>query len=143
MANLLSNPVYVTKTDIKDTTNISELKWDNNIDRYITEAQYIIDSYILTFWSKFDIEQKEIFPIKDYDWTSVIPDDIKLATIYIVEDIFLSWIPTVASWNDIVSEKVGDHSVSYSKDTKSELYIPEKAKNILDQYRTIFFKSIL
>ena len=144
MANLLSNAIYVTSTDVKETTNIVALaeSSDSNIDRYISEAQMIIDSYILVYWCKFDIEQNEIFPIDD-DWVALIPDDIKIATIYIVEDIYLSWVPTLASWEEVIEEKVGDHSVKFSENNKAIKFIPEKAKNILDRYKTIFFKHTL
>ena len=145
MANLLSNPIYVTSADVKETTNIVWLTSESigNIEKYITEAQMIIDSYILVYWSKFNTTQTEIFPICDSDWNSLMPNDIKIATVYIVEDIYLSWIPNVASWEEIVEEKTGDHSWKFSENNKAIKFIPEKAKNILDRYKTIFFKHTL
>lgn len=145
MANLLSNAIYVTSADVKQTTNIVWLNSESigNIEKYITEAQIIIDSYILVYWSKFDSTQDEVFPICDTDWTALIPNDIKIATIYIVEDIFLNGVPNVASWDEVIEEKVGDHTVKYSEKSDNIKFIPEKAQNILNRYKTIFFKHSL
>jgi hypothetical protein len=69
MANLLSNPVYTTAQDVIDTTKIIALKAlsQAEIERYITEAQYIIDSCIGIYGYRYDEDQSFIFPIKDDD----------------------------------------------------------------------------
>lgn len=145
MTNLINNAIYVTIDDVKDTTDISGLasESDSNITRFITEAQSIIDSYIEYFWTKYVSTQEFIFPIYNDDGESEIPNDIKIATVYIVEDIYLTWVPDVASGNDIKREKVGDHEVEYLDTNDNIKFIPEKAKVLLDAYVNNFNKSLL
>ena len=145
MTNLLATtPVYVTAQDVKDTTNVTDLKTelDADINRRINEAQQIVDDYIIHFWEKYDEDQANIFPIKDDNWSSLIPNDIKVATIYVVESVYLTWAPTTgaSSWWDIKSEKVWDHTITYTEWTSwSVELMSEKAKQILDNYKQVFY----
>lgn len=93
MANLLSNPVYITAQDIDDTSKDADLIALSVADKeqLITQAQYIIDDYIECYGIKFDGSQEFIFPTQDSDGNvEPIPNDIKVATLYLVEDLFSS-----------------------------------------------------
>ena len=50
MANLLLNPVYITRDDVRDTTDNAALiaLSDDAIDMLITQAQYLIDAYLIS-----------------------------------------------------------------------------------------------
>ena len=89
MANLLANPVYITAQDVRDTTTNPLLiaLTDAEIEALITKAQYVIDNYIRCYGTPFVDGQEFIFPV-DVDGVSTIPDDIQLATFYMVEYLF-------------------------------------------------------
>ena len=141
MANLFDDIVYVSIQDVKDTSNLEEIQNKSNkeLTRYITEAQYIIDNYIWRYETKLDENQTFIFPIEDSGW--IIPTEISLATIYIVEDLVLTWEPVNIDWK-IVKESTWDHSVEYNI-SNTNTNIPDKAKTILNKYREIFFKQVI
>jgi len=143
MSNLLNSAVYCWYQDVQDTTNIETLQTEDEtvIERYITEAQNIIDDYIIEYGEMYDNTQINIFPIKDSDGVELMPNDIKIATVYIVEKLFLIWSPTsIEAWS-VKEEKVWDHTVKYETWWVDEFLIPEKAKNILDRYRRTFYKQ--
>jgi len=67
MASLFINPTYITATELTDSTNVSGLSASSDAlkNRYIVEAENMIDSYI-GFIRKFDSTQTRKFPtIKD------------------------------------------------------------------------------
>jgi hypothetical protein len=63
MASLFINPTYITATELKDSTNVAGLiaVTDTERNRYIVEAENMIDSYI-GFIRKFDSTQTRKFP---------------------------------------------------------------------------------
>ena len=91
MTNLFNEtPIYITVADVRDSTNIDGLKTesDTRLTRYIIEAQGAVDNYILNnTYDKYDSEQKYMFPIS-IDLVETMPEDVKIATLYIVERIY-------------------------------------------------------
>lgn len=145
MASIFSGtPVYLTSSEVKESTNIAELKTKSTlqVNRLILEAQRIVDNFIGSFGDELVEWQTTIFPTVD-DW---IPQDIKEATLYIVEALSVYGDSMNTAGSQIVSESVGDHSVKYSEaepiKSVNDL-IPFKAKSILEQYWSSFFKQSL
>lgn len=143
MANLLSNVVYTNATDVKDTTTITALQseLDETVDTLIVQAQYIIDDYIGSYWIKFVSTQEFIFPV-NVDDVSTIPSDISLATVFVVEQIYLQWDVEFEWEYDVIEEKSWPDSVKYTgKD--STLYLTNKTKAILRKYMSSFIKQVI
>lgn len=143
MANLLASPVYISNQDVIDSSSVSGIGADTSlIDKLIVQSQYIIDDYIRSYGEPYVDGQAFVFPVEDSQGNSLIPDDIKVATLYIVEylyqrqDIYQNSIDTRVS-----SESVLSHSVSY--DTKGldveDILLPDTAKTILNRYRLNIF----
>ena len=142
MASLLANPVYITAQDVRDTTGNAALiaLTDAQIEALITQAQYIIDNYIRCYGTPFVEWQEFIFPI-DVDGVSTIPDDIMLATFYIVENLFVVW-PQYKT-RTVIEEKTGKRTIKFSSDWSDVIPIPGIAQQILDQYASRFIKQSL
>ena len=144
-------PVYLTCEEVKSSTNIAELKTKSTsqVNRLILESQRIVDNFIGSFGEKLVDTQTTIFPNED-DWTesfqSWIPQDIKEATLYIVEALSVYGDSMNTAGSQVVSETVGDHSVKYSEAEKIKSVndlIPLKASTILKQYGSQFFGQSL
>jgi len=146
MNNLfIEDPIYITIQDLKDSTNktwIASLT-DNQIKRLIYEAQFAIDDYILHYWTKYSESQSFIFPTQDEDWNiEVIPNDIKIATVYVCEQIFESWDTVSSTYWEVTEEVAGDRRIKYTSWTRNVLKtIPDKAKIYLEPYRNIFYRQ--
>lgn len=152
----LKTPVYITVQEVKDSTTKTWLiaLSDDNIKILITKAQEMVDNYIISYWTKFDESQTLIFPI-DVDWVSTIPEDIKIATFYTVEQIFENWdtikgsVTTTWTWA-ISSEKTWDRTITYDVGTSTTeisntaaLWLPNEALIILKKYRQTFIKNVI
>lgn len=88
MANLLDDLVYVTIADARDTSRIlsnNAKPTDIVLTQLLTESQWVIDTYIGSYGEKEVETQTFIFPIVD----DGIPNDIKLATVRIAEQLYL------------------------------------------------------
>ena len=88
MANLLDDLVYVTIDDARDTSRIlsnNAKPTDTVLTQLLTESQWVIDTYIGSYGEKEVETQTFIFPIVD----DGIPNDIKLATVRIAEQLYL------------------------------------------------------
>lgn len=152
MASIFSEtPTYLTADEVKASTNISELKTKSTlqVNRLILEAQRVVDNFIGSFWTKLDSTQKTIFPNLD-DWTESfeagIPQDIKEATLYIVEALSVYGNQMNTAGNQVVQETVGDHTVKYSEAESVKSIndlIPLKASDILKQYWSQFLWQTL
>jgi len=147
MTNLLDSPVYTSWQDVLDTTTITglitELTADiNYADWLITQAQRIIDDYIWRYGVPFVDWQQFVFPI-DVDWVSIIPEDIQLTTIYIVEYLYQNGWTSGGSWSasNIKSEKNLWRSITYKDGSWSTISnnIPLKALSLLDKYKGNLF----
>lgn len=143
MTNLLNNVVYTTATDVKDTTSIVALQSlsDTVINKLIVEAQYIIDNYIGSYGIKFDKTQEFIFPINISD-VSTLPSDVSLATVFLVEQLYLEWSTTFSWEYDIKMEKSWPDSIEYF-DMKYTKYFTDKIKSILRKYKSSFIKQVI
>ena len=157
MANLfLREPTYISVQDYRDST-AKDVSWlvDDDIKVLIAKAEDLIDDYIhINIYPKFDSEQDLLFPIDD-DGVSVIPQDIKQATVYSCDQLFVNGdlisgaTSSVWGWA-VIEEKTWDRTVKYSEwssettwDTNKFLWLPVEAVNILDRYKKLFFRSKL
>lgn len=148
MGNLLDDLVYITLADARDTSTIlsnASSPTDNKLTSLITQAQYIIDTYITSYGEKDVVSQSFIFPTIE-DW---IPADIQLATVRITEQLFLQgenlW---VLKGEKAISESNMSRSVNYSDkesymSSVETINIPKKALNILDKYRNNFIWQVV
>ena len=152
MANIfIKEPVYITIDELKDSTTKTDLatKTDDELKVLITKAQEVIDRYIKSYWTPYQKDQDYIFPIKDENENSYIPEDITIATLYTIEQLFVSWDLiswAVNTWWNIKSEKVWDRTITYTEATNNNLkflWIPFEAEQILKKYRRVFYKSTI
>ncbi len=149
MANIfVKEPIYITLQDYKDSST-KDLTWktDDELKEIIYKAQKEIDIYIGSYWEKFEETQEFIFPIKNTDWTSYIPNDITIATVYVSDQLIANWdtIEEHTSGGQITEEKTWDRTTKYSATSNSIFVktIPFEAMQILDKYKKVFFKQIL
>ena len=150
MANIfLKDPVYITIQEIKDSTTKTNLQneTDDNIKILINKAQQRIDKYIKKYWIPEVSTQETIFPTQK-DW---IPEDIKIATFYTVEQIYENWDTihwAIQTWSGVVkSEKTWDRSITYDVWTTTTwytyklLWLPLEAINLLKKYKWTFIPT--
>lgn len=141
MTNLLvKDPVYITLQDFRDTTTNTDLQTiiDDDLKSIIYKAQLVIDDYIQHYWKPFVDWQEFIFPI-DVDWVETYPVDISIATVLIGESIYTS------TWDNrnIKVDRMWPQTIEYFDKQKYSSYINEKAKLILDKYKSSFIKNLL
>jgi len=79
----------------------------------------------------FPRDYKNVVITGKFGWSSCIPDDIKLAATILSAKLFKGQIK-----KDISSEKIGEYSVSYSKNEESDNTL-ETIKSILDKYKKL------
>lgn len=141
MANIFDKDIYyISVQDIKDSTNKTDLSalTDEEIKTLIVKAETSVDNYLwYSFWENIVNENEQT------------QNDIRLATFYIVEQIFVN--------NDLIkkvninwvvsSESSWDRSVSFETWTQKNdlkvLWVNEFAKKLLDKYKKIFFKQVI
>lgn len=140
MANIFNIDIsYITETEVKDTTNKAELKAmdDKDVKILIAKAESVVNNYIWYIFSDITTESEKV------------QQDIKIATFYITEQIFVNNdLVRKANINWVVnSESSWDRSVSFETTSKTNdlkiLWINEFAKKILDNYKKIFFKQVI
>lgn len=151
MANILTgDAIYVSVQDVRDTvTNPAILALtDAAIQSLIYQSQLTIDTYLKhTYWCKSECDQEFLFPIKstDCDWleTELIPKDISIATIYVLEYIFDNWQDMSAWWKDITQEKTWPHSVTFGKSERASdgLSMPQVAIALLRKWKNTFYRQ--
>jgi hypothetical protein len=136
-------PVYITAQEVIDSTSKPALALLTvaEIEVLIYKAQREVDAYLVaTFRPAFVSWQEFLFPVLK-DWVSFLPDILKEATLYVVEQIFVSG-DTISSsvwWWDVLEEKTWPHTIKYSEGSIiSWLLIPDIAKKLLDQLRNAF-----
>jgi len=151
MANLLNDLVYVDLGDVRDTSDVFSgvVLSDSKLTKIITESQMIIDDYIWYYGVPYVEWQSFIFPVKE-EGVSIIPTDIKLATIQIAEYLYLEWPTTLSqlSKKEVKSEKNLSRSVDYSEQASwsykqfiDSVQIPKKTLNILNKYKSQFISQ--
>jgi len=114
----MENILNLTTLDTYTLDSALANESDERKEKFIARAQSIVANYI-------NLEQ---FADEEY------PDDVKLATVYIVEYLYSQGGKMQAG--GIVSEKIGDYSYT-RQDENMTLDIPKNARLILDQYRTL------
>ena len=90
---------------------------DERKAKFIERAQSIVGNYI---------------DLGSFDPDLGYPDDVKLATVYVVEYIYENG--GKMQMGGITAEKIGDYSYSREDDERT-IDIPKNARLILDQYR--------
>lgn len=115
MENILTAETLETYTLDSDLAN----ETDAQKAKYIERAESIVTNYI-------DLEQ--------FDEEEDYPDDVKLATVYIVEYLYTQGGKMQAG--GITSERIGDYSYT-RQDNNLTVDIPKNARLILDQYRPL------
>lgn len=119
------SPVYVDIQTLRDSTTNPDLQndetvTDSQLSILITKAEVIIDYVIQDFWEPNEENQETIFPIKTDDWklNTEIPKKIKMATILLVESMYiwgvLDWM-AYEGWfsGKVKSETSRGHTISY------------------------------
>ena len=160
MTNLLDDLVYVSLADARETSDVFDATTptDAELTTLLTEAQWIIDEYIGYYGTPFEEDQTFIFPLCEDDvpvcWsctTSLIPVDIKIATIQIAEYLYLQGETTLSqlSAQQIQSEKNISRSITYNDNASGSyrqyvesIQIPKKTLNILNKYRSQFIQQV-
>jgi hypothetical protein len=142
--------VYLSVAEVKATSKKAWLvaSSDNAIKELIYKAELTVDRYIQSYWTKYVSTQPFIFPALVND-VSFLPNDLKIATLYIVENLYEAWDTitwdTKWTWN-LTQESAWDYLVKYQEVKNTNLNIekiPQEAKAILKKYRKIFLKDIL
>jgi len=148
MTNLLDELVYVSLEDARDTSSVlpdNPTLTDTNLTKLITQAQWIIDTYIQSFWEKVVSTQSFIFPTID----DAIPQDIQLATVWVTEQLYLEGTTlSVLKGEKITSESNMSRSIWYSDKGSYQEYIdtigvPKKVINILNKYKSSFIWQVI
>lgn len=149
MTNLfIQEPIYISLEDLTDSTVKDEIKTlsDNDKKKLIYESQKIIDAYIVSYWEKFEESQEFLFPIMDWD-NPLIPNDIKISTVYVCEKIYEVWdnISNESNIWNVRKEVAWDYSIEYFTKTYWNVneIIPDKAKYLLDKYKSSFIKLLV
>ncbi len=93
MANIFQQtPVYITAQDVIDSTSKPALAALTvaEIEVLITKAQREVDTYLCrTFRPPYEEDQGFLFPVLK-DEMSYLPQEITEATLYVVEQVFVS-----------------------------------------------------
>lgn len=140
--------MYISLADARDTSNVlpaNPTLTDAALTKLITQAQWIIENYIMSYWTRAVEWQTFIFPTVD-DW---IPDDIKLTTVRITEQLYLQWDSlAILKGEKVTSESNMSRSISFSDkqsyyDYIETIGIPKKALNVLDRYKNNFTSQVI
>lgn len=148
MASLyLQSPTYITVDELKDTTNNVDIKGLSTDDANILiyQSQLMIDSYLKKTWElKYESSQDFLFPIK-LDWLSLIPNNVKIATVLVCEFIFTNWLDIGRINQDIQSERTWPRSVTLFDIDRSLVWlsIPKFAMQLLSKYKNVFYRQEL
>ena len=128
------------------TANYRVVTSDESLKILIYKAEREIDAYIWnTYRPRYDNSQDFLFPVVK-DSVSWIPDEIKEACLYVVEQVYSSG-DTVSSsvwWGVVKSERMWPRSVTYSEwQIIIWSLVPDIAKKMLDSYKNFYFSQVL
>lgn len=145
MTNLLNELVYISLGDARDTSDIftSTVPSDATLTKLITQAQILIDTYI-GYYDEPAVEwQSFIFPIT---WETEIPDDIKIATVWVTEQLYT--LGTSIDKDKITSESNMSRRIDFSdkqsyNNYMESIWIPKRALNILNKYKNSFIWQVI
>lgn len=110
MANIFAkDPVYISLQDVKDSTSKPSLAAlvdsdPDDVKELIYKAQLAIDAYINPYPKYSAYGDTRLFPIS-VDNESVMPDDIKIATLYMVEQLYVNGDTITGETRTVKSEK--------------------------------------
>ena len=143
----LKDPVYITVEEVKSSSsnsNLLELSNDD-VSVLIYKAELEIDNYLQCIsFPKFEEDQDFLFPyLSPVDLSSVLPADITIACLYVVEQLVVNWDTIVLQSNSwtVKKEITGDYQVEYDNSITNDLSvnISKEVRIILDKYKTLFF----
>lgn len=131
---LTQNISYITTQEVKDSTvkpGIIALT-DDEIKILIVRAEKSVNDYI-----RYSID------ITAVDWETI--QDIKIATLYIIEQLFENGDNIATQTGAVKSESTWDRNISYENNQYSNVivWIPDTSKLILSQYRKMFYRQVL
>lgn len=136
MANIFAsqNISYITVEEVKSSTVKSDLinLTDDEIKILIVRSEKVINNYIG-------------YTIDITTATNDTIQDIKIATLYVVEQLFENADNIAMQTDSVKSESTGDRSVTYenNSDDNIVIWIPDVSKLILSQYRKIFYRQVI
>lgn len=145
MTNLLNELVYITLSDARDTSEVftATVPTDAVLTKLITQAQILIDTYIWYYDEPAVEWQSFIFPIIG---ETTIPSDIKIATVWITEQLYT--LGTSIEKDKVISESNMSRRIDFS-DKQSytnymeSIWIPKRALNILNKYKNSFIWQVI
>lgn len=133
---------YLEWADFKDLTNVSALSTilEPAYNLLSQRAELLLDSYVGR-QEKYDPDQTRVFPRSediDTSGNSVIPEQVQMAMVRIVEAIYKDGETKSPDQNSMKGEKIGDYS--YNRDSSASQnngldLIPPEAKNLLQDFR--------
>lgn len=155
MTNIfLEDWTYISEETLKDSTKETWLKGSETADVenrkiLIVKSQKIIDSVVVSYWTKEDVNQTYIFPTID----DGIPLDIQKATVLLCEEQYKGW--ELNSWSSssqgskvVKSEKFWNHSVTYQDEAvvwntlqKKNKYITQEIEMLLRPYINVVWSK--
>ena len=148
MALLVTDPTYSTFEEFgencRSAVAVAGLADEETWTPFALEAEMIIDEYVGSVPSYAPDTQTRKFPIENSDGDSEMPDDIKMAHIYITADLYLKGDQTAftgtqgpttqESWNDSGYSKSNATLKGAGAESVS-MMIPPLAKLLLKKYR--------
>lgn len=149
MANIFQQtPVYITAQDVIDSTSKPALAALTvaEIEVLITKAQREVDAYLCrTYGTPYEEDQDFLFP-RLFEWEYWLPKEITEATLYVVEQVFVSGDTVgMTPWYIVKSEKSWPDSVSFDRATNAEFgsLVPDIARKLLEKFKNRFAWSKL
>lgn len=121
---------YISIEDVKINTTNNDIKNlnDNVINSFIIKAQSFIDDYI---WDVEKFDENNYFKFPDIN--NKIPKEIELATLYLVENIFVFELKNF--WKELTNESWEWYSVSYNwTDLRNTEVLTWNIANLLKKY---------
>jgi len=142
MASLFDTVIYITTTELTDSTTNTALASESNANkmRLITLTEEWIDNYIVGFCWEPEVEwQARIFPARYRDTTDAydIPIPIKQACVLVCEVEYNSWLISASSETaDIIREKLWPREVEFwNIEWSEDIKKLETVKNMLNKYK--------
>jgi len=136
MANIfLSQTIsYISIQEVKDSTSKPAIALLSNdaVKILIVKAEKAINDYV-----GYSIDVSEVDAETIQDW--------KMATLYVVEQIYENADMIATQTDKVQSESTGDRSVTYATDSSKQtvLGIPQNSIDLLVAYRKNFYRQVI
>lgn len=132
---------FKAHTPVSTQTTISEGDWK----RFALRGEAIVDSYTYTRpTERYETDQVLMFPIKDSDGNSLIPDAVSRAHIEITSDLVFKGDPTAENGTIETGEAWSSSSYSKSKSKKvssssdaTRIEMPALARRLLQPWTDV------